>query len=487
MQPFQERTVRASASVLDRYDAVLAQAVESQGNSTPTSRRAFYEQTRKNLVFEMRSAGRASSIDSELRVFDEAVKRLETRIRQSVPKPSPATASLRASTELPPRSSGPKSNGWLDDLLARASVDDSGKTTTATRAMPPREDPPPPRPSFSNDAREINRSRSAKPVLPDREDLLARLSLEVGIPPPPPRQPPASRIPPNRALHRSAPAENSSEVPKKWRGELQLVSALPSTPDILPAQPRTAAPQARTAAPSQPRTAAPQPRSAPPPPPPRAAPSKPGTALATAADIRARRWDTPSPERVRHTREADISRMLEDVIAKELEVAITEGRHEALRLAPVLAPLPVPMIAPPPPQIMEDDIVATPEALEAWTRRRRLLLMFFGFSGFLGVTCAVAVMFMMIGMRPSADHIPGTAIEALESDAGTETAPPTLNTQYTPPAAPTLSSPPPPPTILASQPSAPAQANDAHANGETDRALQQFMRWRKNNDLGAAH
>jgi len=119
---------KKSSDTTAGYDAMLARSVENLPDSSPTARAAFYERIRAALTAQMKSSQRPISIESELRMLDEAIDRLEARIKQEAPDAQPTSSTA---------SRGPaKSDGWLDDLLVRASRNDVHKTPSTSRAQP---------------------------------------------------------------------------------------------------------------------------------------------------------------------------------------------------------------------------------------------------------------------------------------------------------------------------------------------------------------
>lgn len=134
MPPIQDRLLKKTTAVMADYDSLLARAVENLPNSSLTARAALYKRTKTALISELQSAKQPISIESELRVLDEAIDRLEARIKRKEQDAPAASTVLPAPTKLEPTSSG----GWLTDLLARASRDDTPTIQTASKASPDR-------------------------------------------------------------------------------------------------------------------------------------------------------------------------------------------------------------------------------------------------------------------------------------------------------------------------------------------------------------
>jgi predicted regulator of Ras-like GTPase activity (Roadblock/LC7/MglB family) len=137
MSPIQDRLLKKSSAAMADYDALLARAVDNLPNSSPTARAALYKRTRTALISELRSAKQPISIESELRVLDDAIDRLEARIKgkkQEAPTPSTILPG-------PTKSEPARSGGWLNDLLARASRDDASTVQTASNADRPLRSP----------------------------------------------------------------------------------------------------------------------------------------------------------------------------------------------------------------------------------------------------------------------------------------------------------------------------------------------------------
>jgi len=117
---------KKSSDTTAGYDAMLARSVENLPDSSPTARAAFYERIRAALTAQMKSSKRPISIESELRMLDEAIDRLESRIKQEAPDAQPTSSTASRPT---------KSDGWLDDLLVRASRNDVQKNPSTSRAQ----------------------------------------------------------------------------------------------------------------------------------------------------------------------------------------------------------------------------------------------------------------------------------------------------------------------------------------------------------------
>ena len=386
MQPLEDRPIRRSSSVLARYEAVLERAVDNLSASSPTARAAFYERTRMKLASEMRSAGRSTSMESELRVFDEAVERLEDRLKEQEPDPTPAA--LSEVIKFQPA----KSNDWLDSLLDRASSDDVSKSNSPSSGSPNPASPNPPASSTSDKW---------------LSDLLARASLDD-------EPQPVSKTPASQSLHASRPTEKSDSS-KKRRGDLQLASA--QTPSEIVSK-----------------------------------------RLALAEES-SRRWNTAPSGGLRHSEEPDISRMLEDAMAKELEDLISESQQNALQVVEpqVAVATRVAMARPLTPP-------TPPASVEAWDRRRKLLLAGGGITAVFGLAVGVAVMFALMIMSPGDKTAnPSFAKESLgvEQVADDASAAPTRS----------ISSP---------------NGADRPLDSQSERVLQRFIQWRQKTDGGRA-
>jgi len=125
-QPIPFRSVKRPSPVMVGYDAMLDRAVKSLADASLIARTALYERLRTTLVSEIEAAGLSESIDSELRAFDQAVDRLEARTKEPA-KPS---------SELPgPTNAGDAtmSDGWVRDLLTRASKDDESAAEATSK------------------------------------------------------------------------------------------------------------------------------------------------------------------------------------------------------------------------------------------------------------------------------------------------------------------------------------------------------------------
>jgi len=96
---------KKTSIVMADYDALLARAVENLPNSSPAGRAALYERARAALISQLQSSKRPVSIEAEVRVLDDAIDRLESRINE------------RAQYAQEPSRSG----GWLNNLLTRVS------------------------------------------------------------------------------------------------------------------------------------------------------------------------------------------------------------------------------------------------------------------------------------------------------------------------------------------------------------------------------
>jgi len=127
MPPVQERPPKRMSVVMAYYDALLARAVENLPDSSPPARAALYKSTRAVLISQLQAAKRPVSIESEVRVLDEAIDRLEARLR--------ATQDEAATTVLPdpPKPESTKSDGWQDDLLTS---NNAPEVQTASEAAP---------------------------------------------------------------------------------------------------------------------------------------------------------------------------------------------------------------------------------------------------------------------------------------------------------------------------------------------------------------
>jgi len=391
MQPLEDRPFRRSSSVLARYEAVLERAVDNLAASSPTARAAFYERTRAKLASEMRSAGRSASIESELRVFDEAVERLEDRLNEEESDPTPAA--LSEVIKFQPA----KSNDWLDSLLDRASSDDTSQGSSAVSPSPASPSPASPSPAGS--------STSDKWL----SDLLARASLDD-------EPQPVSKALPSQSLHPSRPTEKS-DASKKRRGDLQLASA--QTPSEIVSK-----------------------------------------RLALAEES-SRRWNTAPSGGHRQSGEPDISRMLEDAMAKELEDAISESKQKALQLVG-------PQVAVATRVAMATPLGPTPLAsveAEAWDRRRKLLLAGGGITAVFGLAVGVAVMFASMIASTPADK---NANPSFAKEVGVEQV---ADDASMPPLTRSISNP---------------KGADRPLDSQSERVLQRFIQWRQKTDADKA-
>lgn len=147
-QPSQVRSIKRPPPVMADYDAMLDRAVKSLADSSLIARTALYERLRAALVSEIESAGLSEFTDSELEAFDLAVDRLERRTKEPTKAPSelraldqvvdrrearirePAEEPAKPPSELPSPTKADRtiSDGWLRDLLTRASNDDDDAT-----------------------------------------------------------------------------------------------------------------------------------------------------------------------------------------------------------------------------------------------------------------------------------------------------------------------------------------------------------------------
>jgi predicted regulator of Ras-like GTPase activity (Roadblock/LC7/MglB family) len=131
MPLIQDRSIKKASALAD-YDALLEHAVESLPISSPTARATLYKSTRTALSSQLRSGKEPlpiATIESELRVFDDAVDRIEARIQVRESGLAPSTVVPDAA-----KSERVTSDGWLDDLLARASRDDVPTAPTASKS-----------------------------------------------------------------------------------------------------------------------------------------------------------------------------------------------------------------------------------------------------------------------------------------------------------------------------------------------------------------
>jgi len=114
---------RRTPGILADYEALLTRAIENLPDSSPTRREDLYQRTRAALVSQLRASRQESSIDSELDILNEVIERVESRISAKA-----ASTALRQLAK--PALEG--SDGWLGNLLSRASEDDDPRP-------PPRE------------------------------------------------------------------------------------------------------------------------------------------------------------------------------------------------------------------------------------------------------------------------------------------------------------------------------------------------------------
>jgi len=373
VQSFEDRPMKRSSSALARYEAMLAQAVENHAGSSPTARAAFYDSTRTKLISEMQSGGRSTSIESELRVFDEAVERLEARIKE-------LDATMPEVIKFQPA----KSNDWLDGLLDRASSDDM------PQSGPPDSDSP------NSDSPSSDAQNPAEAASSTSDKWLSELLAQVTLDDVPETQA-VSRTPQSQSLQASRPMESST----RRRGELQLASARASS-EIAP----------KRLAPAEGRS-------------------------------RLSNTNTVSP---RGSRETDFSRMLEDAMARELEDAISRSRQDSRQL-PVEAPLPL----------------APRDSVEAWARRRKLLLVGGGITTVFGVATGIAVaMYLSMVSAPLEKNA--------DLSVGKDVSPSLQQRVSDAPVAPQTQSNP--------------NGADRPLDGETERLLQRFIQWGQKADGG---
>jgi len=119
------------------YDAVLRQAVEDLPDPSPAAREALYERTKTALISLLQSAKQPIPFEFELRALEQAIDRLEARIKETTQNmlatpartngmsnnlQTPDDTSQDASPALTEEEST-RSGGWLSDLLTRASRD----------------------------------------------------------------------------------------------------------------------------------------------------------------------------------------------------------------------------------------------------------------------------------------------------------------------------------------------------------------------------
>jgi hypothetical protein len=118
------------------YDAVLRQAVEDLPDPSPVAREALYERTKTALISLLQSAKQPIPFEFELRALEQAIDRLEARIKETTQNmlATARTNGMSSNLQTPDDTSqdaspaltaeeATRSGGWLSDLLTRASRD----------------------------------------------------------------------------------------------------------------------------------------------------------------------------------------------------------------------------------------------------------------------------------------------------------------------------------------------------------------------------
>jgi predicted regulator of Ras-like GTPase activity (Roadblock/LC7/MglB family) len=148
------------------YESLLARAVENLPNSSPEARATLYQRAKTALISQLRSAKQPmpeANIESELRVLGEAIDRLEARVEGKAQNALVPSTALRGPTK-----PEPTKQGWLSDLLARASRDDEPAVRTTSKASP---DPPSRSPALallklSEGIATREKKQAASPIVP---------------------------------------------------------------------------------------------------------------------------------------------------------------------------------------------------------------------------------------------------------------------------------------------------------------------------------
>lgn len=157
------------------YDYILSRTTAVLPQTRPETRRAIYDQLRGTLLSRLRNTqppASDSEIAAEELVLDEAIARVEKKFEKEPARP-PAPSEKR-------RADKAGASGWLTEILARASQDETSAPPDAEETLP--EEPEPARPTVSDLPTFASNSKSEREETgPGRErieNILAKLQRE---------------------------------------------------------------------------------------------------------------------------------------------------------------------------------------------------------------------------------------------------------------------------------------------------------------------
>jgi predicted regulator of Ras-like GTPase activity (Roadblock/LC7/MglB family) len=151
------------------YDYILSRTTAVLPNTRPETRRAIYDQLRSSLHARLRSAQPPASdeqIAAEELLLDEAIARVEKKFETEPASPPPP------SNKQPTDRKG--ASGWLTDILARASHEDTPAASKAAKS-PPKE---PARSVVSDLPNKKPKGEETEPEKKSVEAILAKLQTE---------------------------------------------------------------------------------------------------------------------------------------------------------------------------------------------------------------------------------------------------------------------------------------------------------------------